>query len=361
MSARRVLVALTVLAIALTSVTSGAVPPARAQTEVDKAKAQVDKAKQQSDEAKHLVSSSVADRAQVETELFAAIQHYQDTQQALATADARLSNISQQLSFATAAAAGASQDLQQQAVAAYMSAIVAPNTLMLSTGSMEQVMVADSVFRSTSADTLGRLDELAVQEHQLSGLQTRFQQERQVVVQLQDQAKAESDRLQTLYDKADAAVAAAYRKAQAAESAYKQATNDLAQAKAREEQRRLQEEEAKRRARQAAGKSHGSLKPAVEAWRSTVSRYFPARLVDEALQVMQCESGGNPQAVNPYSGASGLFQFLPGTWAIASVRAGVASAGVFNGEANIAAAAWLTSAYEARGYDTWMAWSCKPW
>ena len=26
------------------------------------------------------------------------------------------------------------------------------------------------------------------------------------------------------------------------------------------------------------------------------------------------ESGGNPRAVNPYSGAGGLFQFLPSTW-----------------------------------------------
>jgi len=31
--------------------------------------------------------------------------------------------------------------------------------------------------------------------------------------------------------------------------------------------------------------------------------------------VISRESGGNPQAVNPYSGAGGLFQFLPSTWA----------------------------------------------
>jgi hypothetical protein len=31
--------------------------------------------------------------------------------------------------------------------------------------------------------------------------------------------------------------------------------------------------------------------------------------------VIRVESGGNPQAVNPSSGAGGLFQFLPSTWA----------------------------------------------
>jgi nucleoid-associated protein YgaU len=30
--------------------------------------------------------------------------------------------------------------------------------------------------------------------------------------------------------------------------------------------------------------------------------------------VISCESGGNPRAHNPYSSASGLFQFLSGTW-----------------------------------------------
>jgi hypothetical protein len=33
-----------------------------------------------------------------------------------------------------------------------------------------------------------------------------------------------------------------------------------------------------------------------------------------ALRVARCESGYNPMAVNPYSGASGLFQFMPSTW-----------------------------------------------
>ena len=35
----------------------------------------------------------------------------------------------------------------------------------------------------------------------------------------------------------------------------------------------------------------------------------------DMLRVAQCESNLNPSVVNPSSGASGLFQFMPGTWA----------------------------------------------
>jgi soluble lytic murein transglycosylase-like protein len=46
--------------------------------------------------------------------------------------------------------------------------------------------------------------------------------------------------------------------------------------------------------------------------------------------VISRESGGNPRAVNPYSGAGGLFQFLPSTWA------GLGYAGAYPGGAQTA-------------------------
>ena len=76
--------------------------------------------------------------------------------------------------------------------------------------------------------------------------------------------------------------------------------------------------------------------------------------------MIRCESYGDPEAYNPYSGASGLFQFLPSTWATASPRAGFAGASVFDGEANIGTAAWLSAYYASRGSDPWAAWACKP-
>lgn len=78
----------------------------------------------------------------------------------------------------------------------------------------------------------------------------------------------------------------------------------------------------------------------VEQWRGLVAAYFPAEWVEWALRIMQCESGGNPNAYNP-SGASGLFQHLQRYWADRSYRAGWGGADIFDPEANIAVAAWL--------------------
>ena len=68
-----------------------------------------------------------------------------------------------------------------------------------------------------------------------------------------------------------------------------------------------------------------------------------------ALRVAMCESNYNPYAVNRSSGASGLFQFLPSTWAGTPQRA----QSVFDPLANAQAAAWL---YQRYGPSQW---SCK--
>jgi len=61
---------------------------------------------------------------------------------------------------------------------------------------------------------------------------------------------------------------------------------------------------------------------------------------DQLLRVAYCESRYNPGAYNA-SGASGLFQFMPSTWAANSVRAGFAGASVFDPVASANVAAWM--------------------
>jgi len=70
-----------------------------------------------------------------------------------------------------------------------------------------------------------------------------------------------------------------------------------------------------------------------------------------AINVARCESGLNPNAYNP-SGAAGLFQIMPGTWA------GTSEAGQspFNAAANIAAAHQI---FVRDGYS-WREWTCQP-
>lgn len=57
------------------------------------------------------------------------------------------------------------------------------------------------------------------------------------------------------------------------------------------------------------------------------------------IAVARCESGLNPNAYNARSGASGLFQFLPGTWRTTPF----ASHSIFDAWASANAAAWMWS------------------
>jgi len=74
---------------------------------------------------------------------------------------------------------------------------------------------------------------------------------------------------------------------------------------------------------------------------------------NQLLRVAWCESRYNAYAVNTRSGAAGLFQFMPATWAANSVRAGYAGASVFDPVASANVAAWMF----ARGQAA--QWTCK--
>jgi soluble lytic murein transglycosylase-like protein len=74
----------------------------------------------------------------------------------------------------------------------------------------------------------------------------------------------------------------------------------------------------------------------------------PAQL----LRVAWCESRYNPSAYNA-SGASGLFQFMPRTWAANSVRAGYSGASVWDPVASANTAAFMFSIGQAGQ------WTCK--
>ena len=61
----------------------------------------------------------------------------------------------------------------------------------------------------------------------------------------------------------------------------------------------------------------------------------------QLMRVAYCESRYNPGAYNASSGASGLFQFLPSTWATNSVRAWFAGTSPFDPVAAANVAAWM--------------------
>jgi soluble lytic murein transglycosylase-like protein len=69
-----------------------------------------------------------------------------------------------------------------------------------------------------------------------------------------------------------------------------------------------------------------------------------------AMCVAQRESNFDPNAYNPSSGASGVFQFIPSTWAWASEQAGYGGASPFKARANVGTAAWVVANY---GWAPW--------
>ena len=74
---------------------------------------------------------------------------------------------------------------------------------------------------------------------------------------------------------------------------------------------------------------------------------------EQLLRVAWCESRYDPSAYNPTHADSGLFQFIPPTWAANSVRAGYAGASPFDPVAAANVAAWMFS----RGSAS--LWTCR--
>lgn len=196
---------------------------------------------------------------------------------------------------------------------------------------------------------------------------------------LKAEMEAEVEELIALYDEADAAVADAVRRQRLADAEYRNALSAVDLARARQDERERQADRPTTTTTTVPTTTPPNtpttttvpttsttrppqswdFPPQVERWRSLVAQFFPAHRVDEALAIVRCESNGDPNAYNPYSGASGLFQFIPSTWATTAPKAGYPDSSPFEPEANTASAAWLANRYEQLGYDYWRAWSCR--
>ena len=389
MPPRRAALALTVVALLLASLPLDA-SFARAST-VDEAERQADQAAAEVGEANQIVSSRVANRAEVEARLLDAMDRYAAASAAVESAIVRLDRLERTATSAADESVEVQAALEEQAVSAYIAAVTSTSDLVLGSDSAEEAMVTEQLFDAGSSRSMERLDSLTARRSELERLQVEYETERDRVQLLQQRLEQEADDLGELFAEADAAVAEAFERARAAEAEYRAALTEID--RAREAERRRRQEEADQVSAQQDATSTTTTAtadqtesdpedtsdvattttttvppdptppppagPAVERWRPLVSTHFGADLTDQALRILDCESNGDPNAVNPYSGASGLFQFLPSTWASASVRAGVGDRSVFDGEANIIAAAWLAEYYRANRGDPWLPWACR--
>lgn len=363
----------------LVSVVSTGGPFALAQS-TEGAERAAEEARRQADIASGLVDEAVANREEVERQLADSITRLNELTAQLSLVGTRVDRVSAQVGFADVELAGIQSDLETQAVDAYMTVVASPSVHVVSSGTMERALVASSVVEDVVADGQATVSELAAKRNDLIAFQETLLEDQDEYRELQEEVDAEIERYTTLYEQADAELAAAIRDAEESDRAYRAALDSVALARAKEQERQRQEQRdppsppttgpsnpppspttTSPPATTAPDRGGGTWNhpPAVEQWRSLVSQFFPSSRVEEALVIINCESNGDPNAANPYSGASGLFQFLPSTWATTAPNAGYAGYSALDPEANTASAAWLANRYQELGYDYWHAWSCK--
>jgi hypothetical protein len=378
MRCRRTLSSLLAATLA-TAVLAGTAHPARAQG-VDNAEQAAVQAEQQVGAAAGLVDEAIAERSEIEAELAASMVKLNELAEQLSLVSAGVDRLQGQIGFADAELLGIKGDIETQAVDAYMTALSVPGVSFMNSDNVESAMVAGLFVEDVIETGQENVDALVVKRRDLEALVASFLADQERVVQLKAEVDDEAEHLARLYEEADAEVAEAIREANRSAAEYREALSavDAAQAKEAEQERQDEREPpttttpdspdtspsttttvAVTTTTDAGGSEDSDFPAAVERWRGEVSRFFPASRVNEALAIVQCESRGDPDAYNPYSGASGLFQFLPSTWAATAPKAGFEGAEPFNAVANIGTAAWLGQRYEDLGQGFWTPWSCR--
>ncbi len=395
MRALRTIPVALLLAVTVVNMTVGG-PLAFAQS-VNEAEQKADDAAKRAEAASGLVDDAVANRAEVEAELAASITKVNDLSARLTTVAVGVDKLGSQIGFADAELSGIQADIEVQAVDAYMTAVAAPGVTLVNSTNVERALVAGQVMGDVVNAGQAAVDQLIVKRKVLKDLQSEYLTQEKQLADVKAEMDAEMEHLTGLYETADAAVAQAMRDANVADATYRETLSAVDTARAREAERQREDSRsggttttttaptgdgtttstvatttttaasttpsttAPSATTTTTASADGSwnFPPGVEQWRGLVKQYFPGNRVDEALAILQCESGGDPNAYNPYSGASGLFQFLPSTWASTAPAAGFPGASVFDAEPNIGSAAWLAGRYEQLGLFYWQAWSCR--
>jgi septal ring factor EnvC (AmiA/AmiB activator) len=387
MRALRPLIAIPLVLVALTT---ALVHPVRAGAQtLDESEDEARAAERRAQAAVGLVDSAVARRADIEAQLATSISRISDLSAELSAVSSSLDTLASQIAHGDAELSGIEADIEVHAVDAYMTALAGPGMSFVNSDNVEQALVTGQVVGDVVTSGAARVNELVARREALERLREDFEVQEERVAALKAEVDTEVEHLAELYDEADAAVGQAVRDANAADAAYREALSAVDTAQAREEERRRQEERGTTTTIPAPPTDDGEgsttattatttptaptttiddgaggggtwdFPPAVERWRSLAAAYFPGSRVDEALAIIDCESLGDPDAYNPYSGASGLFQFLPATWASTSPKAGFSGASPFDPEANIGTAAWLANRYGELGQGYWSPWSCR--
>jgi Transglycosylase SLT domain len=366
-------------------------PPARAQS-TEEAEEDVDDARERADAASGLVDEAVENREEIELQLAESISRLNELTAQLSQVGADIDRIAAQAGYADVELARIQAAIESQAVDAYMIVVASPSVSLVNTATVERALVAGSVVEDVVADGRSSVSNLLTKRDDLESLKEKFLADQEEFQELQQAVDDEVARYTEIFEQADSRVASAIREAEAADRAHRAALSAVDVARAKEAERERQDNRssiqpptstsppgntppsptttvpsASTTAPPSTSTTSGGgggggpwdHPPQVEQWRSLVQQFFPSNRVEEALRIIDCESNGDTDAVNPYTGAAGLFQFLPSTWTSASPQAGYGGHSALDPKANIATAAWLANHYQELGYDYWHAWNCR--
>jgi peptidoglycan hydrolase CwlO-like protein len=361
------------------SVATLGVPEAGAQLS-EQAEKDADIARQRANAASGLVDEAIAHREEIERQLADSITRLNELSAELSLVGASIDRIASQVGFADVEIANLESDIEDQAVNAYMTVLGSPTVSVMASSTVEQALVVSSLVEDVVEGGRETVGELSAKRKTLVSLQETFLGQQEEYRELQELVDEEVNRYMTLYEEADADVAQAIRDAQQADNAYRAALTAVELAQAKENEQRRQDNRLPSTTTSTTTPSSpttttspGSTTstvdgggggpwdhpPQVEQWRPLVQQWFPSSRVEEALRIIDCESNGDPEAINPYSGAAGLFQFLPSTWASTAPPAGWGGYSPLHAEANVSTAAWLANRYQELGYYYWTPWNCK--
>jgi hypothetical protein len=312
---------------------------ARSQTEVDRAADEVARVAAERAEAQRVVDAWAARGGTVQDELVAALFALHQTNAQQEETSFELFGIRDEIFAAEARLRHLRSVTESRAVEVYMNGAVSSLFSVWSASNFEQSALLEETTASALRIDALELANLAAARDQMADLQEGYRQTQERLRALREESENQSRQLQELFSVVDDSYVESYRGLRRADAGYQQAVTEF--------------EAAQRRRAARAG---------VEPWRPLVEQYFPEELVEDALNVMRCESGGNPDAVHPESDATGLYQFLGGTWVFSSANAGFPGASRFDAEANVSAAAWLVEYSVRTGHPrgAWGHWVCKP-
>jgi peptidoglycan hydrolase CwlO-like protein len=320
-----------IVGFALLASAGGAV--AQIQAEADKAAAQVD-------EAAGALAEAETQRAVLLDDLVAAVDQWRHVVEGQTAVAFDVAELRDTVAEHESAAAELRDAIRARVVDAYMTGGVGLLDTFVVADSFTDVATAEFVLDAITRSADDDLEELRRRRRHLDELREELMTEEALLATRNEEIATMVDELDILFADADSAVAASHEALLAADAEY------------REAYQLLQEMLALQRA----------VGQGTERWRSIVEHYFPAERVEQALEVMWCESRGNPKATHPLSDAAGLFQFMEGTWEWVAPQAGYGGASRYDPEANIAGAAWLLNWSIEKGHrlGAWGRWTCQP-